>query len=123
MQYADFQSVWGVNTVNSATEVATGRYPIDLATEGYSVTLNYRNFIVARRTFIFGSLSYNYNENVITNFTESFGAYIFSGFLPTPSSQRFNATFFTGYEMNALPLRLEPRININWSDGFSTNGE
>ena len=123
LQFADFQSVWGVNTINSATEVATGRYPLDLATEGYSVSMNYRNFIVARRTFIFGSLSYNYNENVITNFTESFGSYILSGFLPTPSSQRFSASFFTGYEMDKLPLRLEPRVNLNWSDGFSTNGE
>ncbi|MDV7398164.1 hypothetical protein RZS08_42570, partial [Arthrospira platensis SPKY1] len=76
LQYADFKDVWGVNTINSATEVATGGYPIDLATEGYSVSLNYRNFIPARRTFIFCNLSYDYNENVLTNFTESFGAYI-----------------------------------------------
>jgi hypothetical protein len=123
LQYANFQSVWGVNTINSATEVSTGRYPIDLASKGYSVTLNYNNFIPARRTFIFGSLSYNYNENVITNFTESFGAYILSGFLPTPSSQSFNANFFTGYELKAIPIRLEPRVNLNWSEGFSTNGD
>lgn len=123
LQYAEFKNVWGVNTINSATEVGTGRYPLALATEGYSVSVSYRNFIVAKRTFVFGSLQYNYDENVMTNFTESFGAYILSGFLPTPSSQRLNATFFTGYELDVLPLRLEPNINVNWSEGFSTNGD
>jgi hypothetical protein len=124
LQYADFQNIWKVNTINSATEIATGGYSPDLATEGYSVSLNYRNFIPARRTFIFCNLSYDYNVNVISNFTESSGAYILSGFSPTPSSERINGTFFTGFEIGeAVPIRLEPRINLSWSDGFSTNGD
>lgn len=123
LNYADFSSIWGVNTINSATEVSTGSYPLDLATTGYTASVNYRNFIPARRTFIFGSLSYTYNENVISNFTEGFGGYILSGFLPTPSSERLNASFFTGYELESIPIRLEPRVNLNWSEGFSTNGE
>lgn len=123
IQYPGFNNVWGVNEVNTSTQVSTGGYPFDLATKGYSASLRYHNFIVTRRTFIFSNISYNYNEDVISNFTQNFGNYILSGFLPTPSSQNFNATAFMGYELPFFPIRLEPRINYNWNKGFSTNGK
>jgi hypothetical protein len=115
--------VWGVNQINSATQISTGSYPIDLPRKGYSASARYHNFIVTRRTFIFASLTYNYNEDVISNFTENFGNYILSGFLPTPTSQSLNFSNFVGYEFSFLPIRFEPRINVNWSEGFSTNGK
>lgn len=123
LSYPDFNQVWGVNRISSATEVSTGSYPIDLARKGYSASARYHNFIVTKRTFIFANLSYNYNEDVVSNFTESLGSFILSGFLPTPSSQSVSFNNFVGYELGFLPIRVEPRIFVNWSDGFSTNGK
>ncbi len=123
LQFPEFQNVWGVNAINSATQVSTGNYPIDLATKGYSTSLRYHNFIVTKRTFIFANASYNYNEDVISNFTENQGGYIISGYLPTPSSQSANFRMFMGYTLDALPIRLEPNFSLNWSEGFSTNGK
>ena len=123
LSYPDFSNVWGVNQVNSATQVSTGSFPIDLARKGYSASARYHNFMVTRRTFIFASASYNYNEDVISNFTENLGNFILSGFLPTPSSQSFSFNNFVGYNLGFLPIRLEPRIFVNWSEGFSTNGK
>lgn len=122
IQYPEFSQLWGVNEVNSATEVSTGAYPFDLATKGYSASVNYRNFIVKRRTFIFANVTYNYNEDVITNFTQSFGDYIVSGFLPTPESESLSARAFFGYELPFFPIRIEPSFNYNWNSGFSANG-
>jgi hypothetical protein len=123
LNYPNFNQVWGVNQISSATQISTGGYPIDLARKGYSASARYHNFIVTRRTFIFARLSYNYNEDVISNFTENLSNYILSGFLPTPSSQSVSFSNFVGYELPFFPVRFEPRINVNWSDGFSTNGK
>ena len=123
LSYPDFSNIWGVNQINSSTQVSTGRYPIDLARKGYSLSARYHNFMVTRRTFIFARASYNYNEDVISNFTENIGTFILSGFLPTPSSQSFSFSNFVGYNLGFLPIRLEPRISVNWSEGFSTNGK
>jgi hypothetical protein len=123
LSYPDFSNIWGVNQINSSTQVSTGSYPIDLARKGYSVSARYHNFMVTRRTFIFARASYNYNEDVISNFTENIGAFILSGYLPTPSSQSFSFNNFMGYNLGFLPIRLEPSIFVNWSEGFSTNGK
>lgn len=123
LSYPDFSNVWSVNQINSSTQVSSGSYPIDLARKGYSLSARYHNFMVTRRTFIFARASYNYNEDVISNFTENVGTFILSGFLPTPSSQSFSFFNFVGYNLGFLPIRLEPRVSVNWSDGFSTNGK
>jgi hypothetical protein len=121
VQYPDFNNIRGTYSIESSTQVSTGGYPVNIPTKGYSASLRYRNFMIANRTYIFGYLSYNYNDNIITNYSESVDDYILSGFIPAPFSQSFNSSFYLGYELGFVPIRVEPRISYNWSEGFSTN--
>lgn len=121
IQYPSFDNVQNTNKISSATQVNTGGYPIDLGTKGYSASLRYHNFIISKRSFIFAFVSYSYNEDVMSSYSERIDDYILSGFLPTPFSQSFNSRLSIGYELGFVPIRVEPRISYGWSNGFSIN--
>ena len=120
LQFPGLDNVKSTYEISSATQVNTGGYPISIATKGYSASVRYHNFVPAKRTFIFANISYGYNEDVISNYSERLGSYILSGYVRAPFTQNFNSRFFMGYELPFLPIRVEPRVSFNWSDGFAT---
>lgn len=120
IQYPDFRNVQNAYSIESSTNVSTGGYPVNLPTKGYNTSMHYRNFMVTNRTYIFARVSYNYNEDVISNYSENIDNYILSGYTPAPNSQSFGTSLYIGYELWFAPIRIEPRVSYNWSEGYST---